>query len=95
MKLKLAIGFMVLLIMAATVFGDHGLLNLVRYKRQEQALANEAEKIKAENDLLRLKIERLRADEGYIERLAREDLGMVKPGELVFQFTEQGKDGDK
>ncbi len=36
----------------------------------------------AENAALRVEIQRLRTDDQYIERLAREQLGMVRPGEM-------------
>lgn len=35
---------------------------------------------------LRSKIERLRSDPGTLERLAREDLGMVRPGDVVIEL---------
>jgi cell division protein FtsB len=88
MKLKLAVGALVLVILAFTVFGERGLLNLVRYQKERQELVAEAERLKAENQRLREEIERLKNDPSLIERLAREELGMVKPGELVIQFAD-------
>lgn len=35
---------------------------------------------------LRSRIERLRSDPGLLERLAREDLGMVRPGDVVIEL---------
>ena len=37
---------------------------------------------------LKLKQERLREDPRYVEKVAREDLGLSKPGETVFRFVE-------
>jgi cell division protein FtsB len=88
MKVKVVVGLLVLLILGYTVFGERGLVNLVRTRRQAEALLAEAARLKEENRRLREEIQRLRSDRGYIERLAREELGMVKPGELVFQFAE-------
>lgn len=34
------------------------------------------------------RIERLRSDPGTLERLAREDLGMVRPGDVVVELPE-------
>lgn len=89
MKLKLVVGILILIILGFTVFGENGLLNLVRYQRQRQALVQESARLREENEQLKKEIELLKSDRGYIERLAREELGMVKPGELVFQFAEQ------
>lgn len=88
MKLKVAVGILVLIILGFTVFGDRGLIKLVSYQRQREALAAEASRLQQENQRLTDEIERLKGDDSYLEQLAREELGMVKPGELVFQFTE-------
>jgi len=37
---------------------------------------------------LRGRIERLRSDPGTLERLAREDLGMVRPGDVVIELPQ-------
>ena len=87
MKLKLIVGVVVLAILAFTVFGERGLLNLVRYKQQSRELAEQAERLKLENQRLKAEVERLKNDLSYIERLAREELDLVKPGEIVIQFN--------
>jgi len=51
-------------------------------------LAHEARKIEATNDELLRNIERLRHDEAYIEKIAREELGLVRPKELVFEYVQ-------
>jgi len=88
MKVKVVVGLLVLLILGYTVFGDRGLMNLVRARRQAQALQAEADRIRDENAKLTEEIRLLQTDPAYVERLAREELGMVKPGELIFQFAE-------
>ncbi len=88
MKLKVMVGILVFIILALTVFGERGLINLLSYRQQRQALAGEVERLKQENQKLAQERERLTNDDSYLEQLAREELGMVKPGELVFQFTE-------
>lgn len=88
MKLKVVVGILVLLILGFTIFGENGLVNLIRLKKRTQALAHKADRLKAKNQVLEEDIGRLKTDPAYIESLAREELGMVKPGELVFQFAE-------
>ena len=39
------------------------------------------------NQRLRREIDRLRNDPAYIEKLAREKLGLAKKGEIVYKFT--------
>lgn len=45
---------------------------------------------KLEHELLELKrqVKLLRDDPSALERIARDELGMVKPGELIFQFPQ-------
>jgi cell division protein FtsB len=88
MKVKVVVGLVVLGILGFTIFGEHGVLKLVQYRQQRQAFAAEAAKLRADNDKLRQEIESLKNDPRYIERIARESLGMVRPGEFVIQFTE-------
>jgi len=86
MKLKIVIGLLLAVILGFTVFGDRGLVSLIRMKRHKEALVREKNKLETKNQKLRSEIDRLEDDYLYIERLAREELGMVKPHEFVFQF---------
>jgi cell division protein FtsB len=61
---------------------------LPRYR----ALSDELRDVSGENERLEREVRRLerevhdlRDDPGTIERIARDELGLVKPGELVFQ----------
>jgi len=91
MKLKLVVGLVVLTILGFTVFGENGLFKLASDQRQRNGLLDEADRLRADNEQLRVEIDLLENDRAYVERLAREKLGMVKPGEFVFQFTEAKK----
>jgi cell division protein FtsB len=53
-------------------------------RRMEQAIAQTEERVEA----LRRRIRRLRDDPATLERLAREEMGLVRPGELVVVFPE-------
>jgi cell division protein FtsB len=64
---------------------------LPRYR----ALRDERAELVHENEALRLQVhaisrdvEALRSDESSVERIARDELGMVRPGEILFQFPE-------
>ena len=64
---------------------------LPRYR----ALQAEQVDLDAQNDRMRREVrdlqrevEALRSDPGAIERIARDELGMVRPGEVIFQFSE-------
>jgi cell division protein FtsB len=74
--------------MALTVWGERGLSAVWRKQHDIVRLVQEIEAIKHENSQLGREIQRLRSDMLYIEKLAREELGLVRPGELVFEFVD-------
>jgi len=55
-------------------------------RRHKDLLESRIQGTQAEIARLRSKIERLRSDPGTLERLAREDLGMVRPGDVVIEL---------
>lgn len=58
--------------------------------RQAARLEQKRRDLAAENRALRDEIQRLQTDTGYIEQLAREQLGLVRPGEVELQVVEPG-----
>jgi cell division protein FtsB len=68
-------------------FGNRGLVdNYLMSKRLAQLkLVNNG--VAAENNELRKKIVLLRSDLVYIESLARNELGMVKKGDIVYRLS--------
>lgn len=72
------------MIVADGLFGERGLVALVRTQHQQQALAAHVSRAKASNDRLREEVRRLREDPAAVEELARRELGLLKPGEKLF-----------
>jgi cell division protein FtsB len=68
-------------------FGNRGLVdNYLMSKRLNQIeLLNNS--VAAENNELKKKIVLLRSDLVYIESIARNELGMVKKGDIVYRFS--------
>lgn len=77
---------LLLLVLAAALFGERGILRGVQANREKEALQAEVQRIEAVNLELRKEIEALRSDRRYIEGVARRELGLVKEDELVYQF---------
>ena len=71
---------------AASVLGNRGLLRLYEMHQERAALEREVEQLGAANARLAEEVRGLRMEPGGIERIAREELGLVKPGELVYEF---------
>ena len=80
-----------LALVAYVAFGN-GLFYKVR--KEEKTLAEleaQVSQLQAETDSLRHVLKLLESDPDFIERVAREDLGLVKPGEVVIPLpAEEG-----
>jgi cell division protein FtsB len=72
-------------------FGDRGVLQLLAQRERAAVLRSEIEELRAENARLADEIQALRRDPAAIERLAREQLGLARPGETVFLVREEAR----
>ena len=72
-----------LLLALVEVVGENGYLDRRARRQQLQALAGEIEKLKQENQGLTQKVKALRSDPHAIEELAREELRLGRPGEVI------------
>jgi cell division protein FtsB len=75
-----------LLIGVLVTFGDRGLIDNFRMKERLSALKRANYDLARENGVLQRTTSLLRDDLSYIEIVARNELGMVKKGDVVFQF---------
>ncbi|HEY4392491.1 MAG TPA: septum formation initiator family protein [Polyangia bacterium] len=65
------------------LYARSGLAKTITLKRDLTALRARNRELAAENDRLEREAEALRDDPTAIERVARADLGWVRPGEIV------------
>jgi len=66
--------------------GPYGWINMVRVNRRQSRLKRELMVNMVRNELLRREIKRMKEDSLYLESKARENYGMVKPGETSYRF---------
>jgi len=85
------VAILLLLLVAASLMGERGLLRLYQMHRFRAALTREVEQLSAANAALAEDVRALRTDPGRIEAIAREELGLVKPGEIVYEFRTTGR----
>jgi len=74
----------VFLLLVHDLFGEHGLLALRRSQKEATRLEQEIAALNEENQRLAGEIEALKSDPATIERIARDEMGLAKPGEFVF-----------
>ena len=64
--------------------GERGLLAMMRARQEYEGLAATIVNLRGENARLREEARRLREDPAAIEEQARRELGLIKPGEVLF-----------
>lgn len=75
----------VLLMGGLIAFGDRGVLDNYRMKEKLMALKKQNHELTLDNIALKKNITLLRDNLAYIEMVARNELGMVKEGDLVYR----------
>ena len=85
------LGATVLLVLALlAIAGLKSSRDLEAARARERLLEKRIAETRAESERLRVRIDRLRHDPGMLERLAREDLGMVRPGDVIIELPAPG-----
>ena len=82
--LRHALVFITAVIIIDAIAGEKGLLALLQARREYSALERSLDRARVENAELREMARRLREDPAAIEEQARRELGLIKPGELLF-----------
>ena len=72
------------------VFGEWGLVHYRRLVEERRVLEERSQALQRENELLRDKIYRIRKDDRYLEKLAREEFGLAREGETIYLFPAAG-----
>jgi cell division protein FtsB len=70
-----------------TAFGERGVFHLWRLYDEKRQLQEKNFLLQKENDALRERVDRVRRDDDYLEKVAREELGLTRPGETVYRLA--------
>jgi len=68
------------------IFGSHGFLAMRRTQKQISQFREEILQLNSENQSLNDQVNALKTDPKLIERIARDDMGLARPGEYIFKF---------
>jgi len=77
------------------VFGNRGLLDNQRLKEKLTELRAETSRLETANNGLKREVVLLRDDLRYIEAVARNELGMLKRGDLIYRFMDSAGKKDE
>lgn len=84
--------FTVLLAMLILWFGffdTYSIRTRVQLSNEKEELIRETERLQAETIEFQDKLNELESDPGLLERIAREEYGMRKPGETIYRIQEK------
>lgn len=87
--LLVALGLLIL----QDIFGNHGVLAMRRAQHEAMREQVEIDRINQQNVQLQSRVKSLKSDPEAIERIAREQMGLARPGEYIFKIPPQSQDG--
>jgi len=76
------------LVTATAYYKQNGLKDLARLRAAIGQANGEMRAIRAENDRIRQELASLNYSDEYVEAIARDSLGLVRPGEVVYEFID-------
>jgi cell division protein FtsB len=79
------------LLILQDVFGTHGVLAMRRAQREATREQQEIDRINQQNVELQNRVTQLKTDPQAIERIAREQMGLARPGEYIFKIPPTNK----
>ncbi len=71
---------------ASLLFGDAGLLRYLELNKTKKGLEKQLIEINRQNEQIRAQIKLLKEDPFYKEKFAREEFGLARPDEYIFQY---------
>lgn len=81
------------LLLLQDVFGNHGVLAMRRSQQEARAVQRQIDEMNKENRDLEERVKALKTDPQAIERIAREDMGLARPGEYIFKIPPKPNEG--
>jgi len=76
------------------IFGPHGFIAMRRTQKEIEEIREQIGTIDTENESLTGQVNSLKTDPKAIERIAREEMGLARPGELIYKLPDSAKPGD-
>lgn len=70
------------------IASDSGLPRLERLRRERSQVDEKVSRLSEDIRRLRAEVERIKSDPSHVERVARDELGLVRRTEIVFQFED-------
>ncbi|MFI5091885.1 MAG: septum formation initiator family protein [Candidatus Acidiferrum sp.] len=82
------LGLMVLVMVVHDIFGTHGFLAMRRTESEIKKVKADLDQLSKENAALEQETKDLKSDPRLIEKIARDDLGLARPGEIIIRIPQ-------
>jgi cell division protein FtsL len=82
------LGLLLLALAVHDIFGTHGYLATRRTGREIDKMKADIEQLSRENGQLEQEVQKLKSDPRTIERIARDELGLARPGEVIIKIPQ-------
>lgn len=82
------LGLLVLVMIVHDVFGTHGFLAMRRTQSEIKKVKAGLDQLNKENEALEQEVRDLKSDPRLIEKIARDDLGLARPGEIIIRIPQ-------
>jgi cell division protein FtsL len=82
------LGLLVVLLFVHDIFGTHGFLAMRRTQQEIEKVNAQLEQLNKENLQLEQEVVELKTDPHKIESIARDELGLARPGETIINIPQ-------
>lgn len=82
------LGLLLLALVVHDVFGTHGYLAMRRTRQEIQKVKTDLDELNKENLELEQEVKELKSDPQKIEKIARDELGLARPGEVIIKIPQ-------
>jgi cell division protein FtsL len=83
---RILLGLIVLVLVVHDIFGTHGFLAMRRTQSEIKKVQADLDQLDKENLQLEQEVRELKTDPHKIEKIARDELGLAKPGEVIIKI---------
>lgn len=82
------LGLLLFALVVHDIFGTHGYLAMRRTHHEIKKVSADIERLNRENVQLQEEVKELRSDPRKIEKIARDELGLARPGEVIIKIPQ-------
>jgi cell division protein FtsB len=92
--LRQILGLALFALLVHDIFGAHGFIAMRKTQKEIEQIREQIGKLNKDNQSLSIQVNSLKTDPRAIERIAREEMGLARPGEIIYKLPDSSKPGD-